>query len=285
MARTTPDRPVDVESVFPELAEHRQSATRLHPRPGSPTVEESSVGGPPLWPSEEDWPVCRVPHPRGRGERVGDVRRKRSILAEAWSRVPGTDGQTGPTDEEREIIASLQPGEHAPAIADTDPIPLMPLAQFFARDVPGFDHPADCDLLQVFWCPFDAHGERGARPLIHMQWRKSSEVNDPLTNYPELEVVGTGDYVPEPCVLHPEAVTEHEYIGLLPQYLQTRIEAWEESDAEGAVDYRGDLSISPGFKIGGFATWHTTDPYAVRCSACGEAMRLLLTVASSAAAP
>lgn len=30
-----------------------RTATRPHPRPGSPTVHESSVGGPPLWPVDE----------------------------------------------------------------------------------------------------------------------------------------------------------------------------------------------------------------------------------------
>ncbi|MGH3312411.1 MAG: hypothetical protein ACRDP3_17795 [Streptomyces sp.] len=208
------------------------------------------------------------------------MRRQRRILANAWSREPGPGRQAGPTDEEREILASLQPGHHAPLIRDTDPIPLMPLAQLFAHDVPDLDFPDGYDILQVLWCPFDAHGEREARPDFHLHWRKRGEISGSLTDAPELEVVGTGDYVPESCVLHPEVVAEHEYIGLLPEELQARIEAWEESNTDGAFDYRSDLSISPGWKVGGFATWHSTDPYSVECS-CGETMRLLLTVAST----
>ncbi|MFE0674576.1 DUF1963 domain-containing protein [Streptomyces sp. NPDC058867] len=58
MARRTPPRPVDVEDLFPEVAPLRLETVRLHPRVGAPTFRESSVGGPLLWPADEDWPVC-----------------------------------------------------------------------------------------------------------------------------------------------------------------------------------------------------------------------------------
>ncbi|HZG02050.1 MAG TPA: hypothetical protein VE546_00515 [Streptomyces sp.] len=50
MSRTTPERPVDVEALSPELSRHRRTATRLHPQPGSSGMDQSSVGGPFLWP-------------------------------------------------------------------------------------------------------------------------------------------------------------------------------------------------------------------------------------------
>lgn len=53
MTRTTPPRPVDIEAVFPALAAHRRTATRLHPRHGVPGAEDSSVAGPLLWPADE----------------------------------------------------------------------------------------------------------------------------------------------------------------------------------------------------------------------------------------
>ncbi|MEV2226895.1 hypothetical protein AB0E01_44760 [Nocardia vinacea] len=62
MARTTPPRPVDIASVFPELAPLARQAVRLHPRPGQPTVHESSIGGPLLWPADEQWPFCAKEH-------------------------------------------------------------------------------------------------------------------------------------------------------------------------------------------------------------------------------
>ncbi|MFE5536584.1 hypothetical protein ACFQ78_12695, partial [Streptomyces sp. NPDC056519] len=45
MSRTTPPRPVDVTAAFPQLAPLARPAIRLHPRPGSPTPHDSSVGG------------------------------------------------------------------------------------------------------------------------------------------------------------------------------------------------------------------------------------------------
>ncbi|MGW6482874.1 hypothetical protein ACWGDS_34270, partial [Streptomyces sp. NPDC055059] len=48
---TTPPRPFDVTALFPQLAPLARTATRLHPRPGSPTAHDSSVGGPLLWPA------------------------------------------------------------------------------------------------------------------------------------------------------------------------------------------------------------------------------------------
>ncbi|MFE1443243.1 hypothetical protein [Streptomyces sp. NPDC058739] len=35
---TTPPRPFDVTALFPQLAPLARTATRLHPRPGSPTA-------------------------------------------------------------------------------------------------------------------------------------------------------------------------------------------------------------------------------------------------------
>lgn len=58
MTRTTPPRPLDIAAAFPELAPLARIAVRLHPRRGEPTVHESSVGGPLLWPADEPWPTC-----------------------------------------------------------------------------------------------------------------------------------------------------------------------------------------------------------------------------------
>jgi hypothetical protein len=61
MTRTTPPRPADVAEVLPQLAPLARTATRLHPRPGSPTACDGSAGGPLLWPAGEPWPHCDGP--------------------------------------------------------------------------------------------------------------------------------------------------------------------------------------------------------------------------------
>jgi len=47
----TPPRSVDIAAVFSELREHPAPATRLHPRSAAPGFEDSSIGGPLLWPA------------------------------------------------------------------------------------------------------------------------------------------------------------------------------------------------------------------------------------------
>ncbi|MEU0007822.1 hypothetical protein ABZ079_26935 [Streptomyces sp. NPDC006314] len=56
--RTTPPRPFDVAAIFPQLAPLARTTTRLHPRPGSPSPYDSSVGGPLLWPAGQPWLYC-----------------------------------------------------------------------------------------------------------------------------------------------------------------------------------------------------------------------------------
>ncbi|GAA3063396.1 hypothetical protein GCM10017562_31090 [Streptomyces roseofulvus] len=280
MTRTTPPRPVDAEALFPELAAYRGRTTRLHPRPGTPTVGESSVGGPFLWPADEPWPVCVEPHRRRYGDRTQDVRTERRILAEAWARTPAPGAMPGPTPEEGEILSSFKRGRHAPWLEDTDPIPLLAVAQLYARDVPGLGTPAGQDLLQLLWCPFDAHHGRH-EPAVVLRRRRSADVTDALAEQPEPVVVGAKGYVPSPCVLDPEIVTEHQDLALLPDELQQRILDWEgdeEEQDEDSVLYHSDLSVAPGWKVGGFAAWNAGDPTLPGCD-CGP-MELLLTVAS-----
>ena len=45
-------------SAFPQVIPFARTTTRLHPRKGSPTVVQSSLGGALLWPAGEPWPTC-----------------------------------------------------------------------------------------------------------------------------------------------------------------------------------------------------------------------------------
>ncbi|TXS52090.1 hypothetical protein [Streptomyces sp. t39] len=311
MTRTTPPRPVDAEALFPALAAHRRTATRLHPRPGAPTAQESSVAGPLLWPAGEPWPVCTAVHPKGTGHLLSDVRRRRRIQ----------DGARGRefTGEELRILEGMTSGTHAPELGDADPLPLLAVAQLRTRDVPDLAGPHGHDLLQVFWCPFEVHGPDRTIDVV-LRWRRSEDVGPVLTPQPEPPVAGREECVPTTCVLHPEQVLEHEYLGLLDEDLQEEIADWEEGlldedgdgdeDGEGGrdgedapaperyagyeeyeaamaaaragepdeIDYMSDLSVAPGWKVGGYASWHLTGPAPVDCPRCGNAMPPLLTV-------
>lgn len=206
---------------------------------------------------DEPWPVCTEPHRHRSGRRPEDIHRERRVLATAWARDP----DSGPTDEERSLLAELRRRHRVTGAEETDPLPLIGLAQLYRKDVPDLlAGPDGCDLLQVFWCPFDAHGENRTGMLTDLRWRRSWEVAEVLAEPARPQVVGYEGYVPEPCVLHPEQVVTYPFAGLLPEELSARIEAREEALEEAAEQadleeeewdwptYQFDLSIPPGWR-------------------------------------
>ncbi|GLY93300.1 hypothetical protein [Actinoplanes sp. NBRC 103695] len=277
MVRTTPPRPLDVAALFPELRDHSTTATRLHPRPGAATPADSSVGGPLLWPADEPWPVCTD----GRDHEVFDlltpatVRLKRRIYAAAQARADATGVPYFLTDEERTQLPDLDFSE--PTSLLDQPIPLVPVAQLYRRDVPDFAGPDGTDLLQVLWCPH-LHPDDGYNPRVRLYWRRSADVGRTL-DAPDEPAVVHEDSLPTPCVVHPEQIREYQYGALLPEDLDARISAWEEA-REDEYDYQSDLSLAPGWKVGGFASWSLSDPQPMDCVECGAAMTLLLAADS-----
>ncbi|MEV1119333.1 hypothetical protein AB0I91_30135 [Actinosynnema sp. NPDC049800] len=270
MVRTTPPRPVDVAALLPRLAPLARTATRLHPRPGEPTSADSSIGGPLLWPAGEPWPTC-AEHagPTLYGATVPDVVARRRILAQAWAR-PRPDGADLLTEEEEVVVDRVDSGAE---IAQDGPTPMVPVAQLHARDVPGLPRPDGADLLQVLWCPFD-HEDDGYLPSTVLRWRVAADVTDPLTDPPRPAAVEE-HYLPQPCVLDPEEVTEYPARLSLPEDLAEQVKAWE------GPDYQFDLSVAPGCKVGGHAPWSVTDPFPMSCPDCGADVRPLLTLDSA----
>lgn len=272
---TTPPRPVDIERVLPELRQYARTATRLHPRPGNPGVNDSSIGGPLRWAADEPWPFCSgQEHYSYRLLTPETVRRKRRIYAAAEARAVATGQRYQLTDAERAELPALDYTE--PEGRATEPIALVPVAQLYRREVAEFAGPPDADLLQVLWCPLD-HPEADYNPRIEVRWRRVSEIGDQLDRIPEPAVVNE-DYLPTPCVVHPEPVREYQYKALLPDDLRKRLSAWEK---ESDHSYQYELSLAPGWKVGGFANWSLTDWYPVDCSVCGAPMTLLLTADSA----
>lgn len=273
MTRNTPARPFDFESDFPQLREYRGTATRLHPRPGDVGARDSSVGGRMLWPADEPWPTCTAVHPKGTGYLTEHVRRYREILTTAWARDP----RSGPTDEERAVLETFGSGNHAPDTADSDSIPLLAVTQLFAREVPGLEPPEEKDLLQIFWCPFEVHDDE-SRLAVHYVWRNEADVTDVLSDQPEPAVTARRALVPHTCRFDPEVVTEHEYIEKLDETLLESIAAClDPDDGEDTSQYEDEYSLAPGWKVGGFVSWHLTGPTSVLCG-CGSETTPLLTI-------
>lgn len=285
---TTPPRPVDVTALFPQLAPLARTATRLHPRPGAPTVHDSSVGGPLVWPADEPWPYCDEPHD-SHGVPVvhspDDVRILRRIGAASVERLRLDPEAARWAPEELATLERTRAGR--PWFEG--PIALLPVAQLYARDVP-FPCPPGADLLQVLWCPFD-HGEHPA-PKTALFWRSCAAVSDVLDAPPEPPIVESDDYLPEPCLLSPEQVTDFPHPFELDEEIRDQLDdahRWETADParySGYTDdlgelYLGSLSTAPGWKTGGWTSWGDIDPVERPCPECGTEQVPLLTIASS----
>ncbi|MEV6978609.1 hypothetical protein [Kitasatospora sp. NPDC093806] len=276
MTRTTPPRPLDITVPFPELAGLARTATRLHPCPGAPTVHDSSVGGPLLWPADEPWPHCDPGYPSYRPvTTLADVRELRDLLTRAWSRPRGPQ-ENLLTARESETVDRIHAGPAA-ELLPPGPLPLIPLVQLYARDAPGLAYPDGTDLLQVLWLP--SIGVEGSSEAVQLRWRQASEVRRVLTDPPEPAYVQLRDHVPEPCVLHPERVREFPPYQDLDEELAERLDAW---CARRSVDYQSDLSVAPGWKAGGWPAHFTfrdpADSAELHCGECGGAVTALLTV-------
>ncbi|WP_412077927.1 hypothetical protein ACLF6K_27595 [Streptomyces xanthophaeus] len=231
-------------------------------------------------------------HPRAGSPGVADSHVGGPLLWPADEPWPVCEGPHGPAPD-------------APALRP--PQPLLAVAQLYGRDVPDLPAgPEGHDLLQVFWCPFDAHGPTGYGMYVHLRWRRAAGVREVLARHPDPGPVGFEGYLPQPCVLHPEQVAEYPYIEVLPGELGERVEAWEDAQEEASYEaqeeaeeedseragegaseetgalpsYQSDLSLAPGWKAGGHAAWNVTGPGTMDCRTCGSAMELLLTIAT-----
>ncbi len=239
--RTTPPRPVDIAAVLPELAPLARPAIRLHPRPGSPSPQDSSVGGPLLWPADEPWPRC---HHASHGP-----------VADDWNE---------------------------------GPIALVPVAQLHVRDIPLLRPPGRADVLQVLWCPFEHDPDY--KPPTALFWRTAAEVTDVLAAPPEPVAVEYEELIPRPCTVSPDVVTEYPHPMELTEELRRRLadpSRWRaagvDDDYASAPDerYGYELSVAPGWKVGGWPSWGLTDPVDRFCVVCETRMVPLLTIASN----
>ncbi|GAA2158948.1 MULTISPECIES: hypothetical protein [Glycomyces] len=242
MALTTPPRPYDLLKDFPELASYAKPAVRLHPWPGNPTVEESSIGGPLLWPADEEWPMCGFEH---------------------------AEFTVDPVDGTR---------------VDEDPVPLIPVAQLFYRDVPGLPFADRFDLLQILWCPRDHVNTRNQPsycPAFQVRWGRADTTDSVLAHPPQPDFA-VDNYVPTACVVQPETVTEYPDIRTLPESLEQALSAWhrpedEEEDDEWSTAYSFDTAHAPGWKVLGYGMyWGIFDPAPVMCD-CGAEQLPLFT--------
>lgn len=166
---------------------------------------------------------------------------------------------------------------------------MLPVVQLYLRDIPLLRPPGQADLLQVLWCPYDHDPDH--KPSTALFWRSAAEVGDVLAAPPEPYEVNWQGYLPEPCVLAPEAITEYpDSLDLSPEMrlMAEDLSRWQAAGV--GVDsaygdcprdfYDCELADAPGWKVGGWPPWGRTDPYRRFCTVCDAQMVPLLTIAS-----
>jgi hypothetical protein len=151
----------------------------------------------------------------------------------------------------------------------------VPVLQLRRDDFPELHFPGDADLFQLLWCPNDH--EITLSPVCRVFWRKEAEVTDPLI-WMSAPAPVEEEYLPRPCCLHPERVTEYPGPGELPDDLAEVIRRWEVDCGQEAT-YELELSVAPGTKLGGYVDW--IQGAGIPHCECGHPMEHLLTVASS----
>ncbi|SEL21389.1 hypothetical protein [Streptacidiphilus jiangxiensis] len=301
MPVTTPVARAALLGRFPELTRYGRTATRLHPRPGAPTAQDSSVGGPLLWPSDEAWPTCTLRHPveKQRPETEQEAARRHAQSVEARSRkwlhvaeLEALGDRIAPELLARaRASAATPPPPTGPGSVTwheyeqlPEPVVLVPVLQLHRRETSAVPFPDGTDLLQILWCP-GRHENHG--PAARVFWRDAASVTDPLPVMPAPNHVERETFVPRPCVVHPEDVVEYppicllpredegyEHFGMMPAELEDAVRRW--SDGQPERDDYDNLSRAPGWKVGGW------DPSSagtenLRTCECGARMRPLLS--------
>jgi hypothetical protein len=153
----------------------------------------------------------------------------------------------------------------------------VPVLQLRADEFPEAGYRPETDLLQILWCPRE-HERCWARPFLY--WRDRAGVHDPLREMPAEPAAYPG-YVPLPCRLFPERVTDLPDADELGPLLG-KLDEWNsrtrkfpgkrmvEVYNEFAAPYRG-------WKIGGWPNW-IQRPEVPVCGR-GHTMELLLSCA------
>ncbi|MEV1010871.1 hypothetical protein [Streptomyces sp. NPDC049881] len=120
----------------------------------------------------------------------------------------------------------------------------------------------------------------------------------------------TRHYVPEPCLLAPESVTDYPHSYDVPPETQSALGDWDSwltagagmspetremleewrrqqeageyhsESCEPVVFYDECLGEAPGWKVGGWPPWGRTDSYPEFCTVCDARMVPLLTIAT-----
>ncbi|MFB8772497.1 hypothetical protein [Streptomyces broussonetiae] len=98
-----------------------------------------------------------------------------------------------------------QPG-HWTADVRPDAVPMVPVIQLFARDVPWLEFPRGKDVVQLLWCPLIHEEDPAGVVLPRLYWRNEDEMLSAglLTDVPAPDEDDyEEEFVPRPCTVDP----------------------------------------------------------------------------------
>lgn len=185
--------------------------------------------------------------------------------------------------------AFLWPRGRAWPSCETHGCPLVAAVQLRKEDVPEVGFKRGTDLLQLLWCPRDH--DPSFCPAVEAHWWKRAAVRDPVD--PPPPGPGAADiYLPRPCRIYPERVTDYPDASDLGRALEDRVEASgvraaavehmgrKAADKWGLPDdpmlmYQRWLGPADGTKVGGHPGW-AQGPDHPKCR-CGATMELMVT--------
>jgi hypothetical protein len=176
----------------------------------------------------------------------------------------------------------LWPANESWPVCKTHGIPYVGVLQLRAEDYPEMPFYPGANLFQLLWCPrehWDYHD--GARDWADPAffWRRSEEVRNPLSENPA-PIAPYYEYLPFPCRLRPERITEYPSVYELEEALKEKIYKWQDSNLSKRgmheYSYENEFSVCPGTKIGGYLSW-IQSPWIPTC-VCGKLMEHLLTL-------
>ncbi|MFD7434846.1 hypothetical protein [Streptomyces sp. NPDC059861] len=155
-------------------------------------------------------------------------------------------------------------------------VPMVPILQLFARDVPGLEFPEGKNLLQLVWCALihDEHDQGLVIPQLY--WRNEAEVV--AGGLSEIPKASEGEYdednMPTPSTLSPTTAEDFPSRLDLPEDMRGTWEPRFRLSGGGSM-WPPDSNII-GTKVGGWPAW--TQPADWPDCESGHRMEHLLTI-------
>ncbi|MFE6888165.1 DUF1963 domain-containing protein [Streptomyces sp. NPDC057694] len=137
-------------------------------------------------------------------------------------------------------------------------VPMVPVVQLFARDVPALSFPEGMDVLQLVWCPLIHPQDQARAALPKLYWRNEDEVCAagmlqavPAPQEGEFEE----EFMPNPCTVSPISVVEYPNWDLPQELRQTLQPCIEELEERFGMEY-ALLACALQNKVGGYPAWN-----------------------------